>query len=135
MNEKTQKAEKQEKVRRERTVSPHGAAEKCRAVLSIWAGSRRPAEVCREYAIPYTLLNLWEKRAMEGMLQALQPRVNLERGEALSPRLAALLEKKSQWLSPGRVAGRLHDRLTRLQEKKEPTPGSKGAKEPEKKEV
>ena len=33
---------------------------------------------------------------MEGMLLALQPRVQVERGVALSPRLAVLLEKKSQ---------------------------------------
>ena len=49
---------------------------------------------------------------MEGMLQALEPRVKLERGVALSPRLAVLLEKKSKL---GSMKG-LEKRLTRLQE-------------------
>jgi hypothetical protein len=115
MSEKIEKTEKKEKAaRRTRTLSTHGAAEKCRAVLSLWAGKRKPGELCREYAITYTLLNLWEKRAMEGMLQALEPRINLERGPALSPRLQALLEKKSM------RQGRLEERLARIQEKKEP---------------
>jgi hypothetical protein len=48
---------------------------------------------------------------MEGMLLALQPRVQVERGVALNPRLAVLLEKKSQ---AGLIKG-LDRRLKRLQ--------------------
>jgi hypothetical protein len=33
---------------------------------------------------------------MEGMLQALEPRVNLADGAALSPRIRALLDKRQQ---------------------------------------
>jgi hypothetical protein len=33
----------------------------------------------------------WQQRAMEGMLQALESRVNLARGEVLNPRLQTLL--------------------------------------------
>lgn len=54
---------------------------------------------------------------MEGMLLALQPRVQVERGVALSPRLAVLLEKKSR---AGLMKG-LDRRLKKLQKKiKEP---------------
>jgi hypothetical protein len=143
MNEKIQKTEKTEKKdlsreiskampkektehpKKDRLVSPHGAEEKARAVLSLWAGRRRPGELCREYAIPYTLLSHWEKRALEGMLQALEPRVRMDQGPALSPRLQALLEGKSLNLRLGRVSGRLEDRLSRLQEKKEPKEAEK----------
>ncbi len=48
---------------------------------------------------------------MEGMLLALQPRVQVEKGVALSPRLAVLLEKKSQ---AGMMKG-LDKRLKKLQ--------------------
>ena len=48
---------------------------------------------------------------MEGMILALQPRVQVERGVALSPRLAVLLEKKSQ---TGLMRG-LDRRLKKLQ--------------------
>ena len=94
-------------------------------MLSLWAGRRRPGELCREYAIPYTLLSHWEKRALEGMLQALEPRVRLDQGPALSPRLQALLEGKSLKLRLGKVSGRLEERLSRLQEKKEPKEAEK----------
>ena len=49
---------------------------------------------------------------MEGMLVALQPRVPVERGVALSPRLAVLLEKKSR---AGLLRG-IDKRLKRLQQ-------------------
>jgi hypothetical protein len=48
---------------------------------------------------------------MEGMLLALQPRVTVERGVVLSPRLAVLLEKKSR---AGLLRG-IDKRLKRLQ--------------------
>ena len=148
MNEKIQKIEKtekkdlsretlKEKPKKDRIASPHGSVEKCRAVLSLWAGRRRPGELCREYAIPYTLLNHWEKRALEGMLQALEPRVRMDQGPSLSPRLQALLEKKSLGLSLGKVSGRLEERLSRLQESKDKKDLSRvitrEPKEPEKK--
>ena len=44
--------------------------------------------------VAWGVLQQWQDRAMEGMLLALQPRVQVERGVALSPRLAVLLEKK-----------------------------------------
>ena len=72
------------------------AEEKCQAVLSGWTERRKPGEICREMGVAWGMLKQWQDRAMEGMLLALQPRVQVERGVALSPRLAVLLEKRSR---------------------------------------
>ncbi len=82
--------------RRRRKGLGHTAQEKCQAVLALWTERRKPGEVCRELVVAWSVLQQWQDRAMEGMLLALQPRVQVERGVALSPRLAVLLEKKSQ---------------------------------------
>jgi transposase-like protein len=102
-----------------RKVSGHTAQEKCRAVLSVWTERRKPAEVCRELGVAWSILNQWQARAMEGMLLALQPRVQMEKGVALSPRLAVLLECKSKG---GSMKG-LERRLARLQGSPIPKPG------------
>jgi transposase-like protein len=98
--------------KKRRKASGHTAQEKCRAVLSLWTERQKPAEICREMGVGWSLLSQWQERAMEGMLQALEPRVRLERGVALSPRLAVLLEKRSKL---GATKG-LEKRLRRLQE-------------------
>ena len=82
--------------RRRRKGLGHTAQEKCQAVLALWTDRRKPGEVCREMGVAWSALQQWQDRAMEGMLLALQPRLQVERGVALSPRLAVLLEKKSQ---------------------------------------
>ena len=89
----------------------HTAEQKCRAVLSVWTERRKIGEVCRELGVPWSLLNQWQDRAMEGMLLALQPRVPVEKGVALNPRLAVLLERKSKG---GAIKG-LERRLAKLQ--------------------
>ena len=94
-----------------RKVSGHTAQEKCRAVLSVWTERRKPGEICRELGVAWSILNQWQARAMEGMLLALQPRISIEKGVALSPRLAVLLERKSKG---GSMKG-LERRLARLQ--------------------
>jgi transposase-like protein len=91
--------------------SGHTAEQKCRAVLSVWTERRKIGEVCRELGVPWSLLNQWQDRAMEGMLLALQPRVPVEKGVALNPRLAVLLERKSKG---GTIKG-LERRLAKLQ--------------------
>ena len=123
--------EKTEKIKPEkkRQTTNHTSMEKCRAVLSVWTEKRKPAEICRELGVPWMVLSEWQKRAMEGMLQALEPRVRLEKGQALSPRLQALLEKKR--LTPA-TQGRLERKLSKAQEpdktvtvpSKEQSPGS-----------
>jgi hypothetical protein len=68
--------------------------------------------------VTWGVLQQWQDRAMEGMLLALQPRVQVERGVALNPRLAVLLEKKSR---AGVIKG-LDRRLKKLQKSIEGSP-------------
>jgi transposase-like protein len=93
-----------------RKVLGHTPEEKCRAVLSVWTERRKPGEVCRELGVAWGILKQWQDRAMEGMLMALQPRVQVERGVALSPRLAVLLKKSQAGMMKG-----LDKRLKKLQ--------------------
>jgi transposase-like protein len=95
----------------ERRILRHTAEEMCRAVLSVWTERRKPGEVCRELGVTWSALNKWQKRAMEGMLLALQPRVPAEKGVALNPRLAVLLERGTK----GRAMRGLERRLAQLQ--------------------
>ena len=99
--------------RRRRKGLGHTAQEKCQAVLALWTERRKPGEVCREMGVAWSVLQQWQDRAMEGMLLALQPRVQVERRVALSPRLAVLLEKKSQT----ELMRGLDRRLKKLQKK------------------
>jgi len=70
------------------------AADKAQAVLAVWTERARPAEVCRQLGVNPITFSQWQDRAMEGMLQALEIRVNLAAGQVLSPRLLALLTKR-----------------------------------------
>jgi transposase-like protein len=96
--------------KRRRRVLGHTPEEKCRAVLLVWTERRKPGEVCRELGVDWGILQQWQDRAMEGMLLALQPRLPVERGVALSPRLAVLLKR-----SQAGVMKRLDKRLKKLQ--------------------
>ena len=96
--------------KRGRRVLGHTPEEKCRAVLLVWTERRKPGEVCRELGVDWGVLQQWQDRAMEGMLLALQPRLQVERGVALSPRLAVLLKK-----SQAGMMKRLDKRLKKLQ--------------------
>lgn len=73
----------------------------------MWTERCKPAEVCRQLNIKWITFNHWQQRAMEGMLQALESRVNLTKGEALSPRLQALLQHRQRTLTAGRLTSRL----------------------------
>jgi hypothetical protein len=90
----------------------HSASEKVQAVLAIWTERVKTAEVMRTLQVNYITLQQWQDRAMEGMLQALEPRVNLTDGGALSPKLQAILAKRQ--VQPARA--KLTDRLGKLQE-------------------
>jgi transposase-like protein len=94
----------------------YSATEKCQAVLSVWTEKRKPSAVCQELGIKWAILQLWQNRAMEGMLQALESRRNLAQGAALSPRLQALLMHREKSLaqnvpSSDRLTSRLSARL------------------------
>lgn len=94
--------------RKQRTPTPpHSAPDKVQAVLAVWTERCKPAEVCRQLNINWVTFNQWQQRAMEGMLQALESRVNLSKGEALSPRLQALLQHRQRTLTAGRLTSRL----------------------------
>jgi transposase-like protein len=112
--EKTEKPKVEKSVveqKKGRKGLEHTAEEKCRAVLSVWTERRKPAEVCRELGVAWSILNQWQERAMEGMLLALQPRVAVDKAVALNSRLAVLLERKSK----GGAMKVLERRLARVQ--------------------
>jgi hypothetical protein len=106
--------------RKPRTPTPsHSAQDKVQAVLAVWTERCKPAEACRQLHINWMTFNHWQQRAMEGMLQALEGRVNLARGEALSPRLQALLQKRQRTMTAARLTSRL-EQINRIA--KPPTP-------------
>lgn len=91
-----------------RTAAPdYTAAEKAQAVLAVWTERVKSTEVLRSLGISYVQLQQWQERAMEGMLQALESRVNLADGGALSPRLKALLQKREQAVGREKLTARL----------------------------
>jgi hypothetical protein len=76
-------------------------------VLAVWTERCKASDVCRQLSINFMTFQHWQRRAMEGMLQALESRVNLAKGEALSPRLQALLSNRQQRLNTRRLSARL----------------------------
>ena len=99
-----------EQLKRKRTPtapSSHTAAEKAQAVLAIWTERVKTAEVMKTMGVTYLTLQQWQERAMEGMLQALEPRVNLANGAALSPRIRALMDKRQQQIGKEKLTRRL----------------------------
>ena len=97
------------------------AIDKAQAVLAVWTERCKPAEVCRQLQVNWMTFHHWQSRAMEGMLQALENRVNLAQGEALSPRLRALLQKQSRAAS----VSKLTSRLEQVQKVASPVPEGK----------
>lgn len=94
----------EKKAKRQPTPN-YSATEKAQAVLAVWTERCKAAEVCRQLQINTMTFQHWQNRAMEGMLQALESRINLAKGEALSPRLQALLHKRV--LHPNKLEKRL----------------------------
>ena len=85
----------------------HTASEKAQAVLAIWTERVKTNEVLKTMGVTYMMLQQWQERAMEGMLQALEPRVNLADGAVLSPRIRALLDKRQQHVGKEKLTQRL----------------------------
>ena len=92
------------------------AEEKAQAILAVWTERTKPAEVCRQLGINWITFQQWQDRAMEGMLQALESRVNLAAGQVLSPRLQALITKRR--MASG--SSKLEARLAKLAQAPEP---------------
>jgi len=107
-----------EKPKKRPPPSSPSAQDKVQAVLAVWTERCKPAEACRQLHINWMTFNHWQQRAMEGMLQALESRVNLARGEALSPRLQALLQSRQRTMT----AARLTSRLEQINKIAKPTP-------------
>jgi transposase-like protein len=100
--------------KRKRSPSPsHSAQDKAQAVLAVWTERCKPADVCRQLGVRYLTLHQWQHRAMEGMLQALENRVNLKEGRALSPKLQALLARQSRV----ELSSKLQSKLAQAQNK------------------
>lgn len=73
----------------------------------MWTDRCKAAEVCRQLQVNFMTFQHWQRRAMEGMLQALESRVNLAKAEALSPRLQALLSNRQKILNTRKISARL----------------------------
>ena len=100
------------RVRREFT-----AQQKSEAVLGLWTERRKPSALCRELSVSWTTLDSWQRRALEGMLQALAPkRPEKEPLPVLTPRLEKLFAgHPSPKTTPEVVQSRLDQRLQTVQ--------------------
>ncbi len=100
--------------RRKRQPSPqYSAQDKAQAILAVWTDRIKPIEVCRQMQINWVTFQQWQSRAMEGMLQALESRVNLAQGQVLSPRLQQLLNRR-QAKTPVKLPARLEQIQNKL---------------------
>ena len=98
--------DKQEKKPKPPVPSP-SATDKAQAVLAVWTDRCKPVDVCRQFRINWMTFHQWQRRAMEGLLQALESRVNLAKGQVLSPRLQALLQRQPRTAQQAKLASRL----------------------------
>ena len=101
------------KRKRSPSASPSAQA-KVQAVLAVWTERCQPAEVCRQLGIRYFTFHQWQQRAMEGMLQGLESRVNLKEGRALSPKLQALLARQSRVELDSKLQAKLQQAQNKL---------------------
>jgi transposase-like protein len=113
---------KTEKKKRTHTFHNFTAADKAQAVLAVWTERCKPAEVCRQMNIKWLTFQYWQSRAMEGMLQAPEARVNLAQGQALSPRLQNLLQKQQRTSSLTKLSARLEQLQNKVASKAEDAP-------------
>ena len=112
-------AGKKRTVRRTPQVS---AVEKCRAVLSLWTERRTATELCRELSVAWAQLALWQDKALEGMVKALEVQRKTKEREVAPPlsiRLQRLLAKKG--LATERKAP---EPMRRLEELQTPAPSA-----------
>ena len=80
---------------RKRPSRVYSAKEKAQAVLALWSGRRNPSALMKELELPWAMLNTWEKRALSGMLTALDPtwKQAAEEQPSLPSRLERLIEQ------------------------------------------
>jgi transposase-like protein len=88
---------------RKRRMRIFSAKEKSQAVLALWSGRRSASRLMKELGVPWGIINTWEKRALTGMLTALDP--TWKQPEAGPLRLPARVERlMEQTLAPRPVA-------------------------------
>ena len=83
------------------------AADKCKAVLSVWSERRKPAEVCREMGITWMQFNQWQNSALQGILSALETKKDQVKCPPISERLEKLMERRSGAPKPSRFGKHL----------------------------
>jgi hypothetical protein len=59
--------------RKRRSTRVYSAKEKSQAVLSLWSGRRNASRLTKELGVAWGVLNSWEKRALSGIMTALDP--------------------------------------------------------------
>jgi len=71
------------------------AKQKAQAVLALWSGRRSPSALTKELGVPWAAINTWEKRALSGMLTALDPtwKQTAEEQPSLPRRVEKLIEQ------------------------------------------
>jgi hypothetical protein len=109
----TNNQDKPGKKNRKSAPQPYSAQDKLQAVLAVWTERCKPIDVCRQLKVNWITFNQWQRRALEGMLQALENRVNLTKGQALSPRLQTLLQRQQRTMNQARLTSRL-EQVNRL---------------------
>ena len=107
--------------KRRRTRTQHDAQTKCEAVLAIWTERRTPSDLCKELNVTWSQLSTWQDRALEAMLEALEPRRgrNAEQPPCLTKSLQKLFTKKGLKQGNDLVNSRLEGRLTSIQATRE----------------
>jgi len=88
------KTEENAATPRRRRIRTYSAKEKSQAVLSLWSGRRSAAALMKTMDVPWAVLNHWEKRALTGMLSALDPTWQQPaQSNALPPRVERLIQQ------------------------------------------
>ena len=80
---------------RKRKWRTFSAREKSQAVLALWSGRRSASGLMKDLGVPWGNINAWEKRALTGMLTALDPmwKQPEEATMRLPPRVERLLDQ------------------------------------------
>lgn len=112
--------------RERKSYQQYPAKTKCEAVLSVWSQQSRPATVCQSLGINWGVLKKWQNQAIEGMLQALEPKRKEDPTTTprLNPKLQKLLEQKATQRTQRMT--RLEKRLADIMETKQNAPEKKG---------
>jgi len=78
---------------RRRATRVFSAKEKSQTVLALWSGRRSPSALAKTLGVPWATINTWEKRALSGMLTALDPKWKQPAAgpQSLPPRVEKLM--------------------------------------------